>query len=213
MTRGGLLDRRAMGPPRARSGRVPVTPVAIALVLVLVACVGQPAREPSAMATAVAASPPAGSAADDSVGFASDRYGYRLVTPADWTVAETPGTGGVHPDEPGVDTFKDRIGHILSVVGEPTVPALELWSCTIGRHLQGEHHLAVETVDELIVDGIPARLSSYHLVIKPYVIHYLTVELVRGGQGLTFSLESTTGRDEEDRLLLDEILGSADVLP
>ena len=139
--------------------------------------------------------------------FTSARYGYSLVRPTGWKVTETPGSGGVHPGEPGVDNFQDLLGHSLSIVGEPAVPALAEWTCAIGQHLQGEHALAVEKVEDLTVAGVPARLSDYHLVISPYVIHYLTVEIVRGQQGLTLSLESTTGNDAEDRAILDAILG------
>lgn len=137
--------------------------------------------------------------------FESERYGYRLEVPAAWRASETPGTGGTHPDEPGVDTFKDGAGHILSIVGEPAV-ALRGWTCAIGQHLQGEHDLAVEDVEDIVVAGSPARVSDYHMTISPYVIHYLTVEVVRDGQGLTLSMESTTGRDDEDRRLLDLVL-------
>jgi hypothetical protein len=42
--------------------------------------------------------------------FASSRYGYRLDLPTGWRVTETPGSGGVHPDEPVVDTFRDGVG-------------------------------------------------------------------------------------------------------
>ena len=137
--------------------------------------------------------------------FLSERYGYRLQIPAAWSASETPGTGGTHPDEPGVDTFNDGAGHILSIVGEPAA-ALAGWTCAIGQHLQGEHDLAVENVEDILVAGSPARVSDYHMTISPYVIHYLTVEVVRDGQGLTLSMESTTGRDDEDRSLLDRVL-------
>ena len=137
--------------------------------------------------------------------FESERYGYRLEVPAAWSASETPGAGGTHPGEPGVDTFKDGAGHTLSIVGEPAV-ALAGWTCAIGQHLQGEHDLDVEDVEDILVAGTPARISDYHLTISPYVIHYLTVEVVRDGQGLTLSMESTTGRDDEDRALLDRVL-------
>ena len=58
------------------------------------------------------------------------------------------------------------------------------------------------------VAGEPARLSSYHLEIRPYVIHYLVVEVASGGRGLTLSLESTTKDDAGDRAVLDEVLAS-----
>jgi hypothetical protein len=139
--------------------------------------------------------------------FASARHAYRLTVPPGWTVTETPGTGGLHPDEPGVDTFQDTLGHILSVTRDPA-PALAQWTCPIARHLEGDHGLAVESTDDAVVAGLPARILHYHLKFDPYVVHYLTTELVDGGRGMTLSLESTTGRDDEDRAILDGILDS-----
>ena len=136
------------------------------------------------------------------VQFASERHGYRLTVPPGWTVTETPGNGGLHPDEPGVDTFRDRWGHILSVTRDPA-PSLAKWTCPIARHLEGDHGLAVESTEDAVVAGLPARLLEYHLHFDPYVTHYLTTELVDGGRGMTLSLESTTGRDDEDRQILD----------
>ena len=138
--------------------------------------------------------------------FISSRYGYRLLAPDDWTATETPGTGGTHPDEPGVDTFRDREGHILSIVGEQAA-SLTTWTCAINKHLVGdEHRLRVENSAPIDVGGVPGRISEYHLEIRPYVIHYLTVETVRDGLGLTLSLESTTKRDVEDRQILDDLI-------
>ena len=113
------------------------------------------------------------------------------------------GRAGLTPDEPGVDTFNDHAGHTLSIVGEKAV-ALAEWTCSIGQHLQGEHALVVEDVEDTLVASSPARISDYHMTISPYVIHYLTVEVVRDGQGLTLAMESTTGRDDEDRRLYEQ---------
>ena len=115
------------------------------------------------------------------------------------------GRAGLTRTSLGVDTFNDHAGHTLSIVGEKAV-ALAEWTCSIGQHLQGEHALVVEDVEDTLVAGSPARISDYHMTISPYVIHYLTVEVVRDGQGLTLAMESTTGRDDEDRRLLDGIL-------
>jgi hypothetical protein len=146
--------------------------------------------------------------ADDATTFTSARYRYGLAMPRDWTVSETPGTGGVHPDEPGVDTFQDRFGHILSVVGESSVPALAGWTCAIARHLTGDHQLVADNEETVTIDGEPARLTSYHLAFSPYVTHYLTAEVVHAGRGLTLSLESTTGDDADDRALFDQVVTS-----
>jgi hypothetical protein len=132
--------------------------------------------------------------------FTSTRYGYSLVVPEGWTVTETPGTGGLHPDEPGVDTFHGPGGRILSVVGEPVPPGtgLESWSCSIGKHLAGEHQTPVEATEVLIAAGQTTRLTKYHLHIDPYVIHYLNAEVINGETGLTLSMESTAHDDAAD---------------
>ena len=120
------------------------------------------------------------------------------------------GTGGIHPGEPGVDTYRDRKGHILSVVGEPVESAAS-WTCAIVRHLEdGEHQLEADAVEEVVVAGRHATLREHHLVIKPYVIHYLTVQLEVEGRGLTLSLESTT-TDDQQIGILDTILASLEV--
>ena len=56
--------------------------------------------------------------------------------------------------------------------------------------------------------GQDARLTRYHLHIDPYVIHYLNVEVVNGDLGLTFSMESTTGDDVADELILRALVGT-----
>jgi hypothetical protein len=136
----------------------------------------------------------------------STRYGYRLRYPDGWTAAESPGSGGVHPDEPGVDTYRDTQGRTLSVVAEPVAVELNQWTCSIGRHLTTDHGLKAEGVETLTVAGEQARLTRYHLEIKPYLIHYVDVELVHNGRGLALSLESTTKDDEADLLLLRSLL-------
>lgn len=143
--------------------------------------------------------------------FESARYGYRLVVPKGWTINEVDGTGGLHPDEPGVDTFRDRFGHILSVVGEP-VDDPDAWSSSIDRHLRGDHALSVEAREALSVAGVPATLTEYHLPIPPsYLVHYLDVALVNAGLGTVLSLESTTRDDGGDRAILDGFLQTLEV--
>lgn len=142
------------------------------------------------------------------VPFVSDRYRYTLVVPAGWTSTATPGSGGLHPDEPGVDTFRDHRGHVLSVVGEALAvgTGLASWTCAISQHLSTEHAAPVESTESIEVAGLPARLTRHHVRIDPYVIHYLNVELVEGPIGLTLSMESTTGDDPADEALLRSFL-------
>jgi hypothetical protein len=174
------------------------------------AAVASPALSASPAVPVPSTSPIAVASPDAGTAFASERYGYRLTMPPGWTVTETPGTGGLHPDEPGVDTFRDTLGHILSVTRDPA-PSLAAWTCPIARHLEGDHGLAVESTEDVVVAGLPAKRLQYHLKIDPYVVHYLTTELVADGRGMTLSLESTTGRDDEDRQLLDGILASVEL--
>ncbi len=143
--------------------------------------------------------------------FASRRYDYALIVPPGWTINEAAGSGGLHPDEPGVDTFRDREGHILSVLGEPAT-ALADWTSPIGEHLRGEHGLVADSQEDLTVAGVPARLAEYHLPIPPsYLIHYLDADVVSDGVGLVLSLESTTRDDAGDRAVLDRFLSSLTV--
>lgn len=195
---------------RARGWHRAMTAMAVPVTLAVAGCGGGAA---SATMVSPERSPPATSqmprpASTDAARFTSARYGYTVAIPTGWKVTETPGTGGVHPDEPGVDTFKARAGHILSVVGEPNTPALAGWTCAINRHLGGEHDLDAVKVEMLSVGGEPARLSEFNLIIKPYLIHYLTVEVTRGGRGLTLSLESTIDDAARDREVLDAFLAS-----
>ena len=140
--------------------------------------------------------------------FVSSRYGYGLTIPDGWTLTEVPGTGGLHPDEPGVDTYQGTNGRILSVVGETLAPGGNLgsWSCAIGQHLTRDHQTPVESTELLMVAGKTARLTRYHLHIDPYVIHYLNVEIVDGGEGLTLSMESTAHDDAADEVVIRSIL-------
>ena len=143
--------------------------------------------------------------------FASRRYDYALSVPPGWTINEAAGSGGLHPDEPGVDTFRDRYGHILSIVGEPAT-SLTDWTSPISQHLRGEHALTADSREDLTVAGVPARLAEYHLPIPPsYLIHYLDADLVNDGVGLVLSLESTTRDDPGDRAVLDRFLSSLTV--
>ena len=85
---------------------------------------------------------------------------------------------------PGVDTFRDRFGHILSVVGEPVTDPGG-WTPAIDRHLRGEHRLEVEATELLTVAGAAATLTGYHLPIPPsYLIHYLDAAFAGDGLGL-----------------------------
>jgi len=201
--------------------------VSVALASVVAGCTGSagPVAGPStaigsAAATDVAVSSPAVAspspwiATDGSMvarvdtPYTSERHGYSLVVPAGWTVKEVAGSGGLHPDEPGVDTFRDRFGHALSVVEEPAT-ALDGWTSAIGRHLEGEHALTADSTAVRQAAGVPVRITEYHLQIPPsYVIHYLDADLVQAGRGLTLSLESTTRDDPGDRAILDRFLDS-----
>jgi len=69
-----------------------------------------------------------------------------------------------------------------------------------------EHETPVDSSEPLLAAGRNARLSRYHLHIDPYVIHYLDVELLHGGRGLTLSMESTAHDDAADEVVLRGIV-------
>lgn len=187
---------------------------ALALAVVLGACAAVVDPPLGSGPATVTPSRPAERASFPATGtvFESARYGYRLELPTGWTGTETPGTGGVHPDEPGVDTFRDNLGHILSVTSEATADP-SAWTCAIALHLEHDHDLPVESTQNVTVGGRPARSFEHHLTISPYVIHYLTAEVVVDDRGLTFSLESTTKRDDEDRRILDNLMAEVELVP
>ena len=191
---------------RGVSVRIPAFAAAVSLAAILAGCAPAAPSAPPAPGVTATVATPTGSPLAGEV-FESDRYGYRIALPDGWTATETPGTGGLHPNEPGVDTLDDRAGHLVSIVGEPA-PELAAWTCAIRGHLEGEHALPVETTEAIVVGGEEARLVGHHLLIDPYVIHYLTAEVVHEGRGLTVSLESTTGDDAADRAILDDLLSS-----
>ena len=96
----------------------PVRPALAALLtLAVAACAtATPSAAPATFPSSPSPSPSpalsatAGPSAASGAEFASERHGYRLTVPPGWTVTETPGNGGLHPDEPGVDTFRDTVG-------------------------------------------------------------------------------------------------------
>ena len=226
------MTARGVLPIYGRARRLATATAVVALVVAITGCgTATPGSGTSPTASTTPATPiaptpasPAGTATPPVIAtdgsqetrvdtvFASDRYGYRLVVPPGWTINEAPGSGGLHPDEPGVDTFRDREGHILSVVGEPA-DQLDGWTSAIDGHLRGaEHRLAVESDEALTIAGVPASLREYHLQIPPsYLIHYLDAALVSDGLGRVLSLESTTRDDPGDRAVLDRFLSTLEL--
>jgi hypothetical protein len=208
------VGRRAWVPLTTRTLLVVAACVLAASVVACAASSTSESPRQSAVPTTAAIAPSAlpvpsaSSVAVDGTPFVSTRYGYGLVVPDGWTVTETPGTGGLHPDEPGVDTYRGPEGRILSVVGEPVAAGTSIdgWTCAIDRHLTTEHETPVESTAPLLVDGQAARLTRFHLHIDPYVIHYLDVELVHGEVGLALSMESTTHDDVADETILRTLL-------
>ncbi len=189
----------------------PAALVAVAAVLSIAAgCAsGDPSGakpDGSAAPSAVGASTVVVVPSPSSTAFHSDRHGYSVTMPGRWSTNEPPGAGGVHPDEPGVDTFRNG-GHVFYVTAETTTGQPSAWTCAIVQHLEGpDHGLTARTTGPLTVDGVPGRLSEFELLIKPYRIHYLEAEVVRAGRGYALSLESTTGDDAGDRAVLDGLI-------
>lgn len=74
-----------------------------------------PSLPPSAGVSTASSDQPQATARRIQGTFASARYGYDWTLPEGWSVIETPGTGGVHPGEPGLDTFTDGRGTTMTV--------------------------------------------------------------------------------------------------
>lgn len=200
---GHLREHRALATPVCVTYR-PADSPAVALDLQ-----DAPVAAGSPAATGTAGLPSA-TAPGTPTAFRSTRYGYGLAVPAGFTATEAPGAGGLHPAEPGVDTFDDGHGTRLYVI-RFTVPAgmrLTDWVCPVSTHFATEHRLAAELSEGLTIGGQAARLSMYHLRIPPYVTLYLEAEVVKGTSGYAFGLESTRTMDAEDRTLFDEVLRS-----
>jgi len=125
---------------------------------------------PSAAATTATGAGPAASPERIEGTFTSGRHGYSWTLPAGWSVTETPGTGGVHPGEPGLDTFTDGRGTTITV-GVVVVAAtqqLSSWVCPVIAHLEDFHGEPREAVAPLQLGGVPATISTFHFVAPPF---------------------------------------------
>ena len=155
-----------------------------------------------------AAGAPSAVAPPSPTAFHSDRYGYRLAVPAGWKATENPGTGGVHPGDPGVDVFTDGRGNTLYIIAEP-VPAgtsSDAWTSGVAGHLEVDHGLTPDGSTDVVVGGLPGRLIDYHLRFDPYVTHELVTQVVRDERGYAITLEALGGRDADDQALLETLL-------
>ena len=125
--------------------------------------------------------------------FISGRYGYRWTLPAGWTVTETPGTGGVHPGEPGLDTFTDGRGTTVTVGVTTVAPTQQLasWICPVVAHLEDFHDEPREAVASMTLGGVPATISTFHFVAPPYRVLELEVQVIRGTKGFFLSWTDT----------------------
>lgn len=200
---GHLREHRALATPVCVTFRPADTP-AVALDL-------QDAPAPGGSPATTGSGPLASATAPGTpTAFHSLRQGYGLAVPAGFSATETPGAGGLHPAEPGVDTFDDGHGTRLYVIGFAVPAGMRLadWVCPVSTHLATEHGLAAELSAGLTIGGQPARISMYHLRIPPYVTLYLEAEVVKGTAGFAFGLESTTTQDAAERALFDEVLRS-----
>ncbi len=148
---------------------------------------------PSAAATTATPAGPAATPERIDGTFTSSRHGYTWVLPAGWSVTETPGTGGVHPGEPGLDTFSDGKGTTITV-GVVAVAAnqqLSSWICPVVAHLEDFHVEPREAVASTTLGGLPATISTFHFVAPPYRVLELEVQALRGTQGFFLSWTDT----------------------
>jgi len=125
--------------------------------------------------------------------FTSTRYRYSFTLPAGWSVTEVPGSGGVHPGEPGLDTFTDGRGTTVTVGVVAVAPTQQLgaWIGPVIAHLEQVHGEPREAVAQLTLGGLPASISTFHFVAPPYRVLELEVEAIRGSQGYYLSWTDT----------------------
>ena len=125
--------------------------------------------------------------------FTSARYGYTWALPGGWTVTETPGAGGVHPGEPGLDTFTDGRGTTVTVGVTAVAPTQQLssWICPVVVHLEDFHGEPREAVASMTLGGVPATISTFHFTAPPYRVLELEVQAIRGAQGFFLSWTDT----------------------
>jgi hypothetical protein len=134
--------------------------------------------------------------------FMSSRYGYDWILPGGWSVTETPGTGGVHPGEPGLDTFTDGRGTTVTV-GVTTVAPTQLltsWICPVVAHLEDFHGEPREAVASMSLGAVPATISTFHFTAPPYRVLELEVQAIRGTQGFFLSWTDTLSPTVPDDL-------------
>ena len=148
---------------------------------------------PSAAATTTAPAGPAATPERIDGTFTSSRHGYTWVLPAGWSVTETPGSGGVHPGEPGLDTFSNGRGTTITVGVVTVAPTQQLssWICPVVAHLEDFHGEPREAVASVALGGVPATISTFHFVAPPYRVLELEVQAIRGAQGYFLSWTDT----------------------
>ncbi len=125
--------------------------------------------------------------------FTSGRHGYSWTLPTGWSVTETPGSGGVHPGEPGLDTFTDGRGTTVTIGVTAVAPTQQLasWICPVVAHLEDFHGEPREAVASMTLGGVPATISTFHFTAPPYRVLELEVQAIRGTQGFFLSWTDT----------------------
>ncbi len=199
---------------RTAVGRVP----ACALVLLMTACAGGGSDEPSsrsAPSESVAQSSPSATLPSGWTEFVSPRYGYAVGVPAGWQIEAVAGTGGLHPGEPGTDTFTGD-GRQLSVVVIPIPPGTDPsdWRSPVTEHYEGPepdgHGLTAEIDQPITIDGAEGSLRRYRLEIPPYEQLILDAEAVIGRQAYLITYLGFDGLDDEYESEFEAILATFD---
>lgn len=147
-------------------------------------------------------------------GFVSPRFGYSVGIPSGWLIEEVAGTGGLHPGEPGTDTFTGD-NRQLTVLRMP-VPAgsdITSWRSPIVEHYEGpepDGHGAVAEEDRSIaIDGHDARYRVYRTATPPYEQVILDAEAIVDGEAYVVTYLGLARQDrayrEEFSMILDTI--------
>ena len=193
--------------------------VILGALVVLSGCAGAARETSSSVEPTRAASPTSMPPAVLPTGwteFESPRYGYVIGVPEGWRIEAVAGTGGLHPGEPGTDTFSGD-NRQLSVTAIPIPPGTDPsdWRSPITEHYEGPepdgHGLVAEIDEPVTIDGTEGSLRRYRLEIPPYEQLILDAKVIVDGQAYLITYLGFDGLDEEYESEFSSILETFEV--
>jgi hypothetical protein len=121
------------------------------------------------------------------IAFTSPRFGYTIAVPDGWQIEEIAGAGGLHPDEPGTDTFSGADSQMsVSLDLGATGQDIETYRSPVVEHYEGPepdgHGLEPEVVEPIEMSGVDGRFRRYRLEISPYEQVILDASVIVDGR-------------------------------